>query len=58
MGGMQKNMQKAQGAMGGLNQKSQMAAMQRRMQSMGGAGRGAGAGGMPGEHVANVVFNS
>ncbi|KAF3038989.1 Signal recognition particle [Didymella heteroderae] len=47
MGGMQKNMQKAQGAMGGLNQKSQMAAMQRRMQSMGGAGRGAGAGGMP-----------
>ncbi|KAJ4373445.1 Signal recognition particle [Didymella sp. IMI 355093] len=46
MGGMQKGMQKAQGAMGGLNQKSQMAAMQRRMQSMGGAGRGAG-GGMP-----------
>ena len=39
-------MQKAQGAMGGLNQKQQLAAMQRRMQSMGGANRGA-AGGMP-----------
>ena len=39
-------MQKNQGAMGGLNQKQQMAAMQRRMQSMGGANRGA-AGGMP-----------
>ncbi|CAK1366035.1 Signal recognition particle 54 kDa protein [Cercospora beticola] len=42
-GGMA-NMQKAQGAMGGANQKSQMAAMQKRMQAMGGAGRG---GGMP-----------
>ena len=39
-------MQKNQGAMGGLNQKQQMAAMQRRMQSMGGARRGA-SGGMP-----------
>lgn len=47
-GGMQ-NMQKAQGAMGGQNKQQQMAAMQRRLQSMGqGAGAGgAGAGGMP-----------
>ncbi|KAL6704408.1 Signal recognition particle [Coniothyrium glycines] len=45
-GGMA-NMQKAQGAMGGGNKQQQLAAMQKRMQSMGGAaGRGAG-GGMP-----------
>jgi signal recognition particle subunit SRP54 len=43
-GGMA-NMQKAQGAMGGANQKQQMAAMQKRMASMGGAN--AMGGGMP-----------
>ncbi|KAF2469616.1 signal recognition particle protein [Lindgomyces ingoldianus] len=43
-GGMA-NMQKAQGAMGGGNKQQQLAAMQKRMQSMGGAG-GMG-GGMP-----------
>ena len=41
-GGMA-NMQKAQGAMGGGNRNAQMAAMQKRMQSMGGGGGG----GMP-----------
>ncbi|KAF2754793.1 signal recognition particle protein [Pseudovirgaria hyperparasitica] len=46
MGGGMKNMQKAQGAMGGGNKQQQMAAMQKRLQSMGGAG--AGRGGMPG----------
>ena len=46
MGGMQKNMKGAQGTMGGGNRQQQMAAMQKRMQSLGGAG-GAGAGGMP-----------
>lgn len=47
-GGMQ-NMQRAQGAMGGGNKAQQMAAMQKRLQSMGGGagGAGAGAGGMP-----------
>ncbi|KAG9991973.1 hypothetical protein KCU80_g25208, partial [Aureobasidium melanogenum] len=43
-GGMQ-NMQKAQGAMGGKNNQQQMAAMQKRLQSMGRGGGGAG--GMP-----------
>ncbi|KAK4621677.1 Signal recognition particle [Fulvia fulva] len=43
-GGMA-NMQKAQGAMGGANRQQQMAAMQKRLASMGG-GTG-GAGGMP-----------
>lgn len=48
MGGMGKGMAKAQGAMGGGNRAQQLAAMQKRMQSMGGAGAGgAGAGGMP-----------
>jgi signal recognition particle subunit SRP54 len=46
MGGNMKNMARAQGAMGGGNKAQQMAAMQKRLQSMGGAG-GAGAGGMP-----------
>lgn len=41
-GGMA-NMARAQGALGGANRQQQMAAMQKRMQSMGGAG----AGGMP-----------
>ncbi|KAI1419767.1 signal recognition particle protein [Xylaria sp. FL1777] len=43
MGGSMKNMQKAQQALGGGNKAQQMAAMQKRLQSMGGAG----AGGMP-----------
>lgn len=42
-GGMA-NMQKAQGMVGGKNKQQQMEAMQKRLQSMGGAGRG---GGMP-----------
>lgn len=42
MGGNMKNMQRAQQAMGGGNKNQQMAAMQKRLQSMGG-----GAGGMP-----------
>jgi len=42
MGGNMKNMQKAQGAMGGGNKQQQLAAMQKRLASMGG-----GAGGMP-----------
>jgi len=46
MGGMGKNMAKAQGQMGGGNRQQQMAAMQRRMQSMG-QGGGGGGGGMP-----------
>ncbi|KAK3714841.1 Signal recognition particle [Vermiconidia calcicola] len=41
--GNMKNMQKAQGAMGGANRQQQMAAAQKRMQAMGGGG----AGGMP-----------
>ena len=45
MGGLQKNMKNAQGALGGGNRQQQMAAMQKRMQSMGAGGRGAG--GMP-----------
>jgi len=46
MGGNMKNMQRAQGAMGGGNKQQQMAAMQKRLASMGGAGgAGAGAGG-------------
>lgn len=44
MGGNMKNMQRAQQAMGGGNKQQQLAAMQKRLQSMGGAG---GAGGMP-----------
>jgi signal recognition particle subunit SRP54 len=47
MGGMQKNMNKAQGALGGGNRNQQMAAMQKRLQSMGGGGAAGGAGGMP-----------
>ncbi|KAI5859524.1 signal recognition particle protein [Durotheca rogersii] len=43
MGGNMKNMQRAQQAMGGGNKAQQFAAMQKRLQSMGGAG----AGGMP-----------
>ena len=42
MGGMQKNMKNAQAAMGGGNRQQQMAAMQKRLQSLGG-----GQGGMP-----------
>lgn len=42
MGGMGKNMAKAQAGMEGKNRQQQMAAMQKRMQSLGGAG-----GGMP-----------
>ena len=44
MGGQRKQMQRAQAMMQGGNKTQQMAAMQKRMQSMGGAGRG----GMPG----------
>lgn len=51
MGGMGKNMAKAQGAMGGGNRQQQMAAMQKRMQSLGGGAGGPGGvgagGGMP-----------
>lgn len=47
MGGMSKNMQKAQGQMGGGNRQQQMAAMQKRMQSLGQGGGGGGGGGMP-----------
>ncbi|EQL01489.1 signal recognition particle 54 kDa protein [Ophiocordyceps sinensis CO18] len=48
MGGNMKNMQRAQQAMGGGNKAQQMAAMQKRLQSMGGGAGGAGgAGGMP-----------
>lgn len=51
MGGMGKNMAKAQGALGGGNRQQQMAAMQKRMQSLGGGsgagGAAGGAGGMP-----------
>ncbi|KAI9765316.1 MAG: Signal recognition particle [Geoglossum simile] len=47
MKGNMANMQRAQGAMGGGNRAQQMAAMQKRLQSMGGmAGGGAGPGGM------------
>lgn len=46
MGSQKKNMQRAQNMLGGGNRQQQMAAMQKRMQAMGGAG-GAG-GGMPG----------
>jgi signal recognition particle subunit SRP54 len=46
MGGMQKGMKGAQGAIGGANRQQQMAAMQKRMQSLGAGGAG-GAGGMP-----------
>lgn len=45
MGGNMKNMAKAQSAMSGSNRQQQLAAMQKRLQSMGGAGRGGG--GMP-----------
>ncbi|KAK7749562.1 Signal recognition particle [Cytospora paraplurivora] len=45
MGGNMKNMQRAQAAMGGGNKAQQMAAMQKRLQSMGGGAGGAG--GMP-----------
>ena len=47
MGGMSKNMQKAQGQMGGGNRQQQMAAMQKRMQSLGQGGMGGAGGGMP-----------
>lgn len=47
MGGMSKNMQKTQGQMGGGNRQQQMAAMQKRMQSLGQGGMGGGGGGMP-----------
>jgi signal recognition particle subunit SRP54 len=47
MGGNMKNMARAQGAMGGGNKTQQLAAMQKRLQSMGGAGGAGGAGGMP-----------
>lgn len=47
MGGNMKNMQRAQGAMGGGNKQQQMAAMQKRLASMGGPGGATGAGGMP-----------
>lgn len=47
MGGMGKNMAKAQNALGGGNRQQQMAAMQKRLQSVGGGPGGAGAGGMP-----------
>ncbi|CAD6572522.1 MAG: Signal recognition particle [Alectoria sarmentosa] len=47
MGGVSKNMQKAQGQMGGGNRQQQMAAMQKRMQSLGQGGMGGGGGGMP-----------
>ena len=47
MGGNMKNLQRAQGAMGGGNKQQQMAAMQKRLASMGGAGGAGGAGGMP-----------
>lgn len=42
MGANKKNMQRAQSMMQGGNKAQQMAAMQKRMQSMGGAGRGMG----------------
>lgn len=48
MGGMGKNMAKAQGAMGGGNRQQQMAAMQKRMQSLGGGAGGVGGGGAGG----------
>ncbi|MCJ1275939.1 Signal recognition particle [Puttea exsequens] len=48
MGGMGKNVARAQQQMGGGNRQQQMAAMQKRMQSLGQGGGGAGgAGGMP-----------
>ena len=47
MGGMSKNLQKAQGQMGGGNRQQQMTAMQKRMQSLGQGGMGGGGGGMP-----------
>lgn len=50
MGGMGKNMARAQQAMGGGNRAQQMAAMQKRMQSLGQGGAGGmpgGGGGMP-----------
>ena len=48
MKGNMANMQRAQGAMGGGNKAQQMAAMQKRLQSMGGAGGVGAAGGSPG----------
>lgn len=45
MGQNKKNMQRAQQMMGGANSKQQQAAMQKRLQSMGGAGRGMPGGG-------------
>lgn len=47
MGGNMKQMQRAQQAMGGANKKQQLAALEKRMQSMGG-GRGGGMPGIPG----------
>ncbi len=48
MKGNMANMQRAQSAMGAGNRQQQMAAMQKRLQSMGGAGGGGAGGGMPG----------
>ncbi|KZF20297.1 signal recognition particle protein [Xylona heveae TC161] len=48
MKGNMANMQRAQGAMGGGNRQQQMAAMQKRMQSLGGGAGGAGPGAGPG----------
>lgn len=47
MGGQKKHMQRAQNMLKGGNKEQQLAAMQKRMQAMGGPG-GAGAGGLPG----------
>ncbi|KAJ6165543.1 hypothetical protein N7485_008787 [Penicillium canescens] len=48
VGGQKKQMQRAQNMMKGGNKDQQMAAMQKRMASMGGAGGMGGMGGMPG----------
>ncbi|CAK7203875.1 Signal recognition particle [Sporothrix eucalyptigena] len=48
MGGNMKNMQRAQSAMAGPNKQQQLAAMQKRLQSMGGAGGAGGGGGLGG----------
>ncbi|CAK7225377.1 Signal recognition particle [Sporothrix bragantina] len=48
MGGNMKNMQRAQSAMAGPNKQQQLAAMQKRLQSMGGAGGAGGPGGLGG----------
>ena len=51
MGQQKKNMQRAQSMMQGGNKQQQMAAMQKRLQSMGGAGRG----GMPGGDMGKMM---